>query len=530
MDPIIYRKTHKRIRDLNQFEPGEETADPIGTLMSSAEAGNWHALFDANEDSDGGDDAVHDESYRIPLKRMILLSPNRKVPAAFLPSSVSSGELIISRDYTGSGDPRQCLPNVGEEHYGDMNLIYRVCRPAHGGQPAQPDAFYRYAYTDTMHIDAWYDVYHSLSDRHGFSNGDGTLVHDGVNPDSGLVHRQIDINIGTPTAHAGNVLALTSGTPRRLVHTLSQNANVDTAVPGPESTITFGGSFNTPTITVDSMGHTGGIVSQEYGFPDTPAENGNGGDIAGLIRIGTGSTSIGSQKSAGTTVIDSTHPYILVSAADHKHDMSSISFIDCNGNISYQGMTDVSGVGDITYDFNNILKARLPGTNDLFSDNVVLASTSATTSTPGSTEWNTIDYVLPNQTFTGTGTAAMLNERSPRSLGAFTNLASGYTYLVNLCIMVGVTNGAGSQQLAPLPSLHELQITVGDQVLKYTVPGTWTCAAWTSAPGTFMTKTLSCIICASGSRADIMGSLVGTDNTFDNVFTVACGATAVRLR
>lgn len=516
MDPIIYKRTHKRIRELNQFEETQGGVDPIGTLMSSSVASKWCTAFDARDSS-----VEPDDSYSVPLSRLILLSPNRKVPAAFLPSSVSSGELLVTRTYSGSGDPRECLPNVGEQYYGNMNLIFKVERSG------QPDAFYRYAYTDSMDIQEWYDVYHSLSDRHGFSNGQGTVVSDTINPSTGAYHRQIDINIGTPAAHTDSILSITSRKPYKLVHTLSQNTNVDAPVPASEPALSFGGSLYTPTLTVDSTGHVSSIVQQSYTLPHTPAEKGTNTDIAGLVRIGNSSTSIGTQKSAGHTSVDSEHPYILVSAADHKHDMAKLAFVDSNADISYQGMTDVPGVGTIRYDFNHIVQATLPSA-PLSAGQFVLTADSATTqSNYGSTRWSTIDNALPNQESIGSGTAVMRTVAS--SLGSIGSLVQDGIYLVTMNIMVEVTGGVGAQSVAPVPTLHELELTIGNHVEKITIPGSWTCTALPNS-GMRWLGMATFIMKAAGTAAPMSGRMPAQDTTYDGVFTVTCGAIAERLR
>ena len=190
-------------------------------------------------------------------------------------------------------------------------------------------------------------------------------------------------------------------------------------------------------------------------------------------------------------------------------------------------MTDVPGVDAISYDFNHIVQAKLPSA-PLSAGQFVLTAESATTqSNYGSTRWATIDDALPNQEGNGSGTAVMRTVAS--SLGSIAPLVQDGIYLVTMNVIVEVTGGVGAQSVAPVPTLHELELTVGNHVVKITIPGSWTCTALPNS-GMRWLGMASFIMKATGTAAPMSGRMPALDTTYDGVFTVTCGAIAERLR
>ena len=514
MDPIIYKKTHKRIRELNAFTAPQ--GDPIGSLVCSSEAKNWRAVFD---DEEVGDDGL---SYGIAINRLLMLSPNRKVPAAFLPSSISSSDgRIHTYQYTaGSTDPRECLPQPGTTDYGDMDIIYKVDMSGEG----HPDIFYRYALTAEMTIQYWYEAYHPLSSNLRFANGEGTLVHDNIDSSTGMYSRQLDVNIGHPVARVGNILTISD---HKLDHTLSTNVSSTVTVPDISAwparveDADFGDSIYIPTLTVDtpmpgrSTGHVETIVASEVVFPSTAAV----GSTVGVIKIGADSDikPIGTSNSAGTTSTSSSRPYLIAAASNHVHSMRKLTFTNTNASSS---TIEYNGSADKSYNFNDILKATLPAQPATTNDQLILISTSSS-----ATAWKTADYAFPTESFNGSGSRITLGG-TDSTLCTVSGLTAGYIYLVTVQLDVKVAAGVGSAAVGPVPTTHELLLTVGGITKKVNIPGPWAYdVSWTG--------TVSWIIKSTGTSASLVGSMPGNSasDVYVNIFGVQCkGMNVLRLR
>jgi len=501
MDPIVYKQTHKRIRELTPFTSAE--GDPIGSLVCSSEANNWRAVFDDNEIRDSG------LSYGIPLNRILLLSPNRKVPAAYLPSAVSYLSGVVSHEYHGSGDPRECLPQPGDSGYGNMNIVHSVV------DSDGHEHLYRYAPLpiSSTFSRPWYEVYIKLVSRLQFMDGDGTSVSDSINP----YRRQVDLNIGTPVASDCTTVLMVSG--KKLVHKSSGHVSASTTVPASvPTTIGFGDTFSVPRITVDtvtdssdtsaSAGHVDRIVAASFGFPSTAATS----NVAGLVTIGSDSDiqPVGSANSAGTST--------KVAAADHVHTMSALEFANSNADIVYAGCDDRS------YDFYSILKAVLPQQVSTSGDRMLVSTSATTQSQTGTTAWKSVAEAFTSETFSGTGQAGRVTlGNSDSTLETVNGLTANNIYFVTAHLDVNVVAAAGTAVLGPVPTAHELILKVGGITKKVNIPGTWTYSMhWTG--------TISWIIKAGGTSASLTASMPGT-SPYVNIFGVECtGMTAARLR
>jgi len=531
MDPIIYKKTHKRIRELNEFTSAQ--GDPIASLVCSSEATNWSAVIDGIDNI-----ADMDDSFRLPLNRLLLLSPNRKIPAALLPSCLSYQDRVVTKQYvSGSNDPREALPAPGDSDYGNMDVVYKVT-----GIPGnEPDALYRFALTDRLSYQYWYEVYHPLSSNLKFKNGDGTLVSDNINPSTGMYSRQIDVNIGDPQPHTANILELyDESSIVKLAHSLSSNVtrertSPDTTWPSSADDVDFGSRFYIPFIEVDavsssaSTGHVENLIAVGMKFPSTAATTDLSTERPGLIKIGTDIQPIGSQIQAGTTSTDSEHPYIEVAAADHVHTMSSIEFDHANvlaSPIIYNGVVQVE------YDFNNILKATLPAA---VSSNDYLILVSQASSNQWGTAWKSADDAFPPDTQKPTSEpsvrAVMDGSSNYVDIQTIPSLTAEQLYLVTAQINVMVVNGSGNLPVGPVPAMLELWLTLGETsaVKKVNIPGTWTYSGY-NLP---WTGTVSWIVKLAPGQISLtlQGAMPATSSAYQNIFGVQCTSlVATRLR
>lgn len=530
MDPIIYKKTHKRIRELNEFTATQ--GDPIASLVCSSEATKWGAVIDGIDDT-----ADMDDSFRLPLNRLLLLSPNRKIPAALLPSCLSYQGSVVTKQYvSGSNDPREALPAPGDPDYGNMDVAYKVT-----GIPGnEPDALYRFALTG--HLEYWYEVYHPLSSNLKFKNGDGTLVSDNINPSTGMYSRQIDVNVGNPQPHIANILELyDESSTVKLAHSLSSNVtsestSPDTTWPSSADDVDFGSRFYIPSIEVDavsssaSTGHVENLIAVGMAFPSTAATTDSSTERPGLIKIGTDIQPIGSQIQAGTTGTDSARPYIEAAAADHVHTMSSIEFDHAN---VPESPLIYNGVDQVEYDFNNILKATLPG--EASSNDYLILVSQGISNQWRTTAWKSADYAFPADTQKPTSEpsarATMNGSETYVDIQNIPNLTAGQLYLVTAQINVTVVNGSGNLPAGPVPTMLELWLKLGNAgvVKKVNIPGTWTYSGY-NLP---WTGTVSWIVkLASGQTSlTLQGAMPATSSAYQNIFGVQCTSlVATRLR
>ncbi len=532
MDPIIYKKTHKRIRELNEFTAAQ--GDPIASLVCSSEAANWSAVIDGIDDT-----ADMDDSFRLPLNRLLLLSPNRKIPAALLPSFLSYQDRVVTKQYvSGSNDPREALPAPGDSDYGNMDVVYKVT-----GIPGnEPDALYRFALTDSLSYQYWYEAYHSLSSNLKFKNGDGTLVSDNINPSTGMYSRQIDVNIGDPQPHTANILELyDESSIVKLAHSLSSNVtrertSPDTTWPSSADDVDFGSRFYIPYMTVDSVstsastGHVENLIAVDMRFPSTAATTELSTEQPGLVKIGTDIRPIGSQIQAGTTSTGSAQPYIGVAAADHVHTMSSIEFEHANVPalpIIY------NGVDPLEYDFNNILKATLPAAASS-SDYLILVSQGISNQWR-TTAWKSADYAFPTDTQKPTSEpsarAPMDGSSNYVDIQTIPSLTAEQLYLVTAQINVMLVNGSGNLPAGPVPTMLELWLKLGNvgAVKKVNIPGTWTYSGY-NLP---WTGTVSWIVKLAPGQISLtlQGAMPATSSSYQNIFGVQCTSLmATRLR
>lgn len=518
MDPIIYKKTHKRIRELNPFTPGSPGEDPLESLVYLKESRKWRAVLDKTAGIDGH---IPSDSYGIPLSRLVVLSQNRKVPAAFLPSSISSGsdDRIIECEYhSGSTDPREALPDSGDADYGNFGVVYKVLMPS-----GQSDLFYRYVPSARRSEDEpWYYVYCSIPSKCKYIDGLGTVVHDDISLSSGKYYRQIDIDVGSPIAHRNTLIAINGNADGPLVHTRSAHISSETTEPSSSSGSGFGDAFYILSATLDAelAGHIDNASESELRFPSTAATT----STPGLVTVGTDIKSIASDNDAGTI-----GPlYTAVAAADHKHKMSALEFTDANtidgGNITYAGHQPVS------YDFRRILYATLPANPP--SEASILTSSGATVVDQqgeiiqcGQAAWKPVSQTFHTESFSGSGSRTTVGT-SDTTLCTLYGLTTDCIYLVTAQLDASIVAGAGSAQLGPVPTTHSLKLLVGNIDKYVNLPGSWTYdMPWAG--------TVSWIIKASGPSIVLYGAIEGNsvNDNYTNIFGVQCtNMTAVRLR
>ena len=107
MDPQIYKKTHKRIRELNGLSDSE--IDPLVTSVSPEITAPWYFAADSAEGGTAG----------IEASRVLILGPQRRVPAENMLSAISylppDGTAVVAVDTLAQ------LPAVGS-----IDKIYRI--------------------------------------------------------------------------------------------------------------------------------------------------------------------------------------------------------------------------------------------------------------------------------------------------------------------------------------------------------------------------------------------------------------------
>lgn len=383
----VYHKTHRRINELRDLDLayGEGSTDAkIGEMVRNAQfAAKWTLPVDyvPSENNSASEDEL-DYTLNITADRLILLGPNRKVPAAFLPSYISylnavvTGTLVSETEFDVHGEP--VTPSMDNVYYDTLSHEYYRWVP----QPTDPDD------EDT-------GKYCPIANGLQMVDGEGTVVND-----SGTDYqRSIDLNLGTPAdpydaSVTDEPLSIYNG---QLVHrTLSNTmpANYMTrSGPGDNQTPGFGDEFIIPHFSVTGTGHvydnlTGTALVR---MPSTPATD----TVPGLVKIGTTVTQVANASSAGTIPSSG---YALVSAADHCHSADPITFT-----FGRQGDDVVYRMSEEkTVDFNKILLAKLPANDpaQLSGDPVVLGLNSVGTGNSSPSAWKTAMAAMPPEEVT----------------------------------------------------------------------------------------------------------------------------------
>ena len=215
MDSEIYKKTHKRIRELNQFDA--EGSDPMFDLtLGNAEA--WSFPVDTRfiDETGAAISPVPTDkgTLRVTADQLAILGTNRKIPASHLPSYISYVE--TKDDTIAPYDP-----SVD----GDISKVYL---------DKTTGTFYRYIIKDNG-TTGYYPITNNLT----MVDGAGTVVTDARSPSNPKDTRKIDIALGTPLGTYPNVLGITQTD--QLVHGLS-GATAGSYPNDPPQTVGFGSS------------------------------------------------------------------------------------------------------------------------------------------------------------------------------------------------------------------------------------------------------------------------------------------------
>lgn len=384
----------ERIANLVQLN-NDEVDDLI---KSSNRSQNWSIAVDYMI-PDGivdGEPAPLDQGTKyITLDRVGLLTDTRTVPQTMLPHQMDiilDGEMAqpipgssVKWTFTDDrGNKYVCpKPTEPDEILPDINTIYRDRQdPDHDGNYIYTQ--YRYVPDDNAYVGTPDETGHFVPIPSDLLmvNGNGTVVTD----DMESYTRQVDVVIGAPCAETGTSNSILIDGEGKLVH--ASTSVTPGKYPASEpAALSFGGTFNISSFTVNTTGHVTNATTTSVIIPSTAA----GTNTAGLVKIGAAADirNIGSTKSAGTVT---PNPYVKVAAADHVHAASTLTLSNINdSNFTNETLT-FNGSADKTYDFWNILKAYLPSTGP-GAANQLLVSTGTTAANRRAT-WASADSVL----------------------------------------------------------------------------------------------------------------------------------------
>lgn len=336
-------------------------------------------------------------------RRIGFLTRTRLVPQSMLPSIVAGGAIydgqMYKDDVSGkltftvssgaeAGKKYVCpKPTAGDEYLPDIDTIYRDVTVTGAGTANERTIYTQYRYIPTANAGTAGEEgeFVPIPSDLVMVDGDGTVVHD----DFGAYTRQIDINIGSPSAEpaGGNNVIFVDSTTKRLIH--STSGVVSDTYPSTQVTSPgFGSTFNVPKLTVNSTGHVTVAGVDAVTIPDTPARV----NAPGLVIVGDDADirPIGNSNSVGT-VPSNPGEYMKVAAADHVHTARSLTLSNTN-----DGSKVYDGTMDVAYDFRKFLMARLPATAPASVGTKILATTNAAPDGDGylRTAWVDIDSVL----------------------------------------------------------------------------------------------------------------------------------------
>lgn len=435
MDTEVYKKTHKRIRELTPAgDP--EYPDPLAVMMTNRERKHWYAAIDSGI-PDEEEAVLGDDTWSIPCDRLLMVGSGRMVPASNLPSYIS---YVKTADIYSSVEQ---LPSTG-----DIQYVYVVRE-----EGSSSNRYYRWVKNDGT------DGYVSIPYNLILSDGDGILAVD-LN---GEYERKFDIDLGTPSAHDDNILALTGN---KLVHTMSGVVNgvSDTKTMPDAQQVTvpgFGDSFYVPRYTVDSTGHVRVIDKDTVTVPKTPATSAS----PGLLKIGSlsdikpiaSSCALGSAASGG---------YTLVAPADHKHSASTLTFT----NLPTASTITYNMVSDVTIDMKDTIRALPPG-NQPQSDEMIL-NTTAPSGNDMTTAWTSVDDFFNKVSYTiNAGNSYIINDGTElRHL----DIKADCLLLVSADVKVSLTEGLGSALVNNVPYDYTCDLYIGDVKHTYNLRGDFT--------------------------------------------------------
>ena len=421
MDQELYNRTHKRIVDLNPFSDDGE--DPCATLTRDT-VSQWVAPVDHEVTG------AQNNSYAIPVDRLMILGPDRKVMAKNLPSFIS---------YVGE------VVNLNRAVAGDISKVYKEV--VNGIV-----TYYRYLPDETVQLEKRYVP---IANNLKLVDGDGTVVTD--QPSVGH-SRKLDVDIAVPTAHVDTVLGISGG---KLVHSLSaafdavaQSGTFPAVQPNTTNTDFSDASKNYFYVSKSSFDSTGHL-SEKFAdsrivFPATQSAPGT----AGIVNISaTAPEPIGNNASAGNSASG------IVSAADHIHSASVFQFTNYPSagqltTVSY-GMSD-----DRRLDFSNILGTGLPDQKSAVTEPRILSYNGT------KSEWKSVAELFTHQKAeSSTGTTPVATNTTVAAIGGLT---AGYLYLIRLAGNFGLQPISGND-VQPRLSIYTVTVNMGGEIRKFNV-------------------------------------------------------------
>ena len=415
MDSEVYKKTHKRIRELNQFDA--EGSDPLYDLVLG-NASVWNFPADTRFLDESGAEIspvpTDNGTLRITADKLVVLGPNGKVPAAKLPSYIS---------YVG-----RAVPLVDPSTPGDVGTVYYV-------DDGAIRTYYRYIVKDGG-TSGYYPIANNLK----LADGEGTVVTDARSPSSPKDTRKIDIALGTPIGTYQNTLGITQS--GQLVHGVSGVSAGSYPGDQPQS-VNFGDTFTVPVFTVNSTGHVTGVTTASVTVPSTGIDDSG---TAGLATVGTTVTSIGSTNDPG-------HASAGVSAVDHVHDAADL--VITNFPVGSPYTYDMSG--NVTIDFNQMLGSTnaasvLPNAAPSNGTYVLKANASQ------QARWvSKNDFFATASISNATSSVSNIDNTDPGIL-SWSGLVAGRLYLVNLEIGYRIVNPLVSGSADHLPTVYTLSM------------------------------------------------------------------------
>ena len=436
MDPQIYKKTHKRIRELNGLSDSE--IDPLVTSVSPEITAPWYFAADSAEGGTAG----------IEASRVLILGPQRRVPAENMLSAISylppDGTAVVAVDTLAQ------LPAVGS-----IDKIYRIDH-----EPGCSVFYVRWVDRDSEDP-PYIPRYAWVATNVPLVQGDGTVISDVV-VRAGLPYatRAVDINIGAPAARDSDILRFSY---QRLVHSKSGVGDSGASAPGTQTIATFGDAIKVPEYEVDSTGHVKNLTYSEVTMPDTPASTADDG----LVMVGQTSDikQIGSSASIGTANTDG---YMLMAPADHIHTASKLIFTNI----------PVSGSERLEYQMStektlNMLDLHIyPATNNLsaIDPNMILTKVAANTSL-----WQSDRTAISTNTYSGwTGSYVIATDGTSSVMSHISDIAEPGIYLATaeLGVFIGMAPVSGTPVNVPFEYACELNMTGDPITRKFNFSGT----------------------------------------------------------
>ena len=342
-------------------------------ITSHTEAQKWVMAVDCVI-PDSGSAQLDEGTRHIPGDRIGLLTQSRLVPESMLPNrmdTILDGTMVRSGSgqstkwtftVTATGKKYVCpKPTASGEERPDIGSIYRDVTLDGGGDTTPIYTQYRYVPDEaTAGTENETGSFVPIPSDLVMVNGQGTEVSDSLVDYT----RQVNVLVGAPAAETTTPIKSIFISGGKLVHA-SQPGVTPGAYPASQpGSIGFGSSFNVPSITVNSTGHITAVSSQQVTVPSTAAST----VAAGLVKIGTTSTSIGSSNSAGTTT---PNPYVAVAAADHVHSAATLTLENTGES---PATVTYNGAADRTVNFKNLLKAYLPAAGPTAANQVLICS------------------------------------------------------------------------------------------------------------------------------------------------------------